>query len=211
MDSCRACRAWIIRGATICAVLGADLLGLNFAWQPASSSAQAPVGINDLEGAAIKASTIHERVLRRDGKERQDKFRIDWSVRFLSKETIHASIFATSYNARGTHSKKNEATVNLARPKETKSRGGGHMLWVFENGVLTFLRTFQGGGMKASFAVTRTSAGFTCSANASWPREVGVRSIMLKSFVDEQPMEILSEKFISSTCQVTLGGQAAVQ
>ena len=211
MHSCRACGFWIIRGASICAVLGADLLGLNFAGRPASSSAQAPVEIDDLEGAAISASTIHERVLRRDGKERQDKFRLDWSVRFISRETIHASIVATSYNARGTHSKKNEATVNLARPKETKSRGGGHMLWFFENGVLTFLRTFQGGGMKASFAVTRNSAGFTCSANASWPREVGVQSIMLKSFVDKQPMEILSEKLVSSSCQVTLGGQATVQ
>jgi hypothetical protein len=211
MDSCRACRFWSIRGATICVVLGADLLGFNLAWQPASSSAQAPVAMNDLEGAAINASTIHERVLRRDGKERRDKFRIDWSVRFISKETIHATIVATSYNARGVNSKKNEATVNLARPRETKSRGGGHMLWVFENGVLTFLRTFQGGGMKASFALTRNAAGLTCSANASWPREVGVQSIMLKSFVDQQPMEILSEKFISSTCQVTPGGQATVQ
>lgn len=210
MDSRRAYGFWSMRAAAICIVLGAGLLGLNFALQPVSSSAQASVAINDLEGAAISASTTHERVTRRDGRERQDQYRLEWSIRFISRDTIHTSLVATSYNARGANSKKNEATVNLARPKATKSRGGGHMLWVFENGVLTFLRTYQGGGMKARFAVTRKPGGFTCSATASWPREVGVPSIMLNSF-DKQPMEILSEKLVASTCQVTLGGQAAAQ
>jgi len=210
MDSRRARGFWSIRVATICTVLGADLFGLNFAWQPASLSAQQPVTINDLEGAAISASTTHERITRRDGRERPDKYRLDWSIRFISRDTIHTSLVATSNNARGTYSKKNVATVNLARPKATKSRGGGHMLWIFENGVLTFLRTYQGGGMKAIFAVTRKSGGFACSATASWPREVGVPSIVLESF-DKQPMEILSEKLVASSCQVTLGGQAAIQ
>jgi hypothetical protein len=211
MDSLRIIYFWSIRAAILCAVLVGNLLGLNFAWQPPSASAQEPATINDLEGGAINASTTHERVFRRGGKEGRDKFRLDWSIRFISRDTVHASTVATSYSARGAYSKKNEATVNLARPKETKSRGGGHMLWIFENGVLTFLRTYQGGGMQASFTVARKAAGFTCSANASWPREAGVPSIMLRSFVDKESMEILSEILVASSCQVALDGQAAVQ
>jgi hypothetical protein len=199
---------WSIRAATVCSVIAADLLGLIFAWQPTLSWAQVPVTLKDLQGSVMEASTTHDRVVRREGRERANKYQLAWKIRFISADSIHTSTVATSYTARGTFSNKNEVTVDLARPRETKSRGGGHVLWLFEDGVLTFLRTYQGGGMKATFAVTRKGEGLDCTAKAIWPREVGVPSIMLRSFVDNKPVEVLSERQIASSCRITMDSQA---
>jgi hypothetical protein len=49
--------------------------------------------------------------------------------------------------------------AKLGRPQETTALGCGYLLWIFDDGVLTYLRTYQGGGMKAMFTVARDAAG----------------------------------------------------
>jgi len=115
----------------------------------------------------------------------------------------------TTYDDRGATKAKGSGRVvnfNLARPSETKSRGGGHQLWIFENGVLTFLRTYEGGGMKATFAMNRNATGFNCTTNVVWPREVGISSIKTRSDVDQTVLELLSTKQIASSCRIKTHG-----
>jgi hypothetical protein len=85
------------------------------------------------------------------------------------------------------------------------------MAWLFEDGALTFLRTYEGGGMKATFTVARSATGFGCTANVSWPREEGIPTIKLRSFDNITPIEILSTKQIASSCRIATDSKAAAQ
>jgi hypothetical protein len=200
---------WSVRAATICAIIGA----WNTALESGPALSQTPVAIDDLQGAVMEASTTHERVIRRDGKERPNKVQYDWTIRFISTDAIHVRIVVTSYGARGTQKKTdNQGRVfNLVDPKETKLRGGGHLLWVFENGVLTRLRTFQGGGAMGSFAFTRSANGFDCTIEFSWAREAGVPSINFRSVIADAWVQILSAKQVASSCRVATRSAAAPQ
>jgi hypothetical protein len=127
----------------------------------------------------MEASITHERIIRLNGKERPSKVQYDWTISFMSTDAIQVRSGVTSYGARGTQNKAENqgGAFNLTAAKETKVRGGGHFLWVFENGVLTRLRTFQGGGAMQSFAFTRSASGHNCTAKMSWARETGVPNV----------------------------------
>jgi len=165
--------------------------------------------IEDLQGALMEVSVTHERTIRRDGKELPNKLRSDWKIRFNSVDSISVSSERISYGLRKTNrTKEKESVKNLARPRETTSRGGGHALWMFDDDALTFLRTYQGGGMKATFTVARSPTGFDCTAKVSWLREEGA-PIVMRSFVDDARLEILSARQVASTCRVITHGEAA--
>jgi lipoprotein-anchoring transpeptidase ErfK/SrfK len=165
--------------------------------------------MEDLQGALMEVSVTQERTIRRDGKELPNKFRMDWKIRFNAVDSISVSSERISYGLRNTNrTKEKESVKNLARPTETKLRGGGHTLWIFEDDALTFLRTYQGGGLKATFAVTRGATGFDCTAKVSWLREESA-PIVMRSFVDDARLEILSARQVASTCRVITHGEAA--
>lgn len=93
------------------------------------------------------------------------------------------------------------AFVKLERSGPTSTRGGGNAVWFLEGNVLTFLRTYEGGAMKATFAVTRTGTSLRCSASVSWPKEVGVPTIKLRG-EDQASVEILSARQTASSCRI---------
>jgi hypothetical protein len=161
------------------------------------------VTIEDLQGATIEASTTDERVVRQKGKNYPGKFQMDLNIRFIDTNSIHVNFVGTWYGARQTRQTKNEGGVaNLEHPKEVKSRGGGHSLWTFQDGVLSYLRTYQGGGMIMTFAMNRSAKGFECAAKMSKPRETGIPSINMKSVVAGGWVEILSSKMVRSSCSI---------
>jgi hypothetical protein len=65
------------------------------------------------------------------------------------------------------------------------------------------MRIFEGGAVKRTFGVTRTDAGFTCTATASWVKETGVPTIVMRSFVDDAKVEIISAKQSASSCTIS--------
>jgi len=176
-----------------------------------SVQAQDPATPADLEGWVIEASIINDRVARQDGQDRPHTQQQDWKIVFVSKDSIRPTFRATFRNSRGTRSGPQEGggLVTLGLTGDADSRGGGHRVWSFEAGVLTFLRTFEGGAMKATFAVTRTDAGFDCTANVSWPRETGVPNIVMRSIFDDGKMEVVSSKQTASSCKVAKATSAA--
>jgi hypothetical protein len=199
---------WGIRPVLVCTVTGASLLTYSFALPPMAVWAQTAL-IEDLQGALMVVSVTHDRTIRRDGREIPNKFRTDWKIRFNSVDSISVSAERISSGPRKTNRiQEKESVKTLARPKETASRGGGHALWIFEDDTLTFLRTYQGGGMKATFTVARSATGFDCTAKVSWLREEGT-PIVMKSFVDEARLEIVSSKQVASSCRIMARGEAA--
>jgi hypothetical protein len=59
--------------------------------------------------------------------------------------------------------------------------------------------------MQATFVVTRSDVGFACSASASWRKETGVPTIVLRSFEDNSKIEIISAKQSASSCSISKG------
>lgn len=172
---------------------------------PAPSAwAQQPVTAAELIGTVMTLSVTNDRTMRRDGRQYPDKYQTDWTIEFISQDAIRSTFVGTVYFPKSTHKTPVEGggLIPLGVPKETQSRGGGTFVWLFEAGALTFLRTYEGGAMKAIFAVTRTDAGFACTAKVSWPKETGVPTIVMRAFEDNRKVEIISAKQSASSCTI---------
>jgi hypothetical protein len=81
--------------------------------------------------------------------------------------------------------------------------GGGQNVWTFDAGSLINVRSFAGGGAsKLTFAVTRNGAGFDCTFNVLFGREVGVPHISWRARASGAWVELVSSKQISSSCEI---------
>jgi hypothetical protein len=170
-----------------------------FAW------AQQPVTTADLVGTVMKVSVTNDRILRRDGRQFPNRYQLDWTIEFVSQDTIRPTFVGTSYSPRRTTKTPLEGggLVRLRVPNETRSRGGGEQMWTFDPGILTYLRTYEGGAMQATFAVTRSDVGFACTARASLVKETGVPTIVMRSFEDNSKIEIIRSKQSASSCSIS--------
>jgi hypothetical protein len=168
-------------------------------------AAEEPVTAADLVGSVMRLSVTNDRTMRREGRQYPDKYQTDWTIEFVSDEAIRASFVGTVYGPRGISKTPVETggLIPLGRSMETPSRGGGTFTWLFESGVLSFVRTYEVGDMKGTFGVSRTDRGFACTATVSWPKEVGKPSIVMRSFVDNSRVEIITAKQSASSCAIT--------
>ncbi len=169
------------------------------------TGAEEPVSAADLVGSVMKLSVTNDRIMRREGRQYPDKYQTDWTIEFVSEEAIRASFVGTAYGPRGIFKTPVETggLILLGRSIETPSRGGGTFMWVFENGVLSYVRTYEVGAMKANFGVSRVDRGFACTATVSWPKETGKPSIVMRSFVDNSKVEIITAKQSASSCAIS--------
>jgi hypothetical protein len=172
---------------------------------PPLRGAEEPVTATDLVGSVMKLSVTNDRIMRREGRQYPDKYQTDWTIEFVSEDAIRPAFIGTVYGPRGISKTPVETggLILLGRSIETASRGGGTFTWTFENGVLSFVRTYDAGAMRATFAVSRTDHGFVCTAAVSWPKEVGKSSIVMRSFVDNSRVEILTAKQSASSCAIS--------
>jgi hypothetical protein len=186
-------------------VLSRSLLVIALGVSAPSAWAEQPPTAADLIGTVMTLSVTNDRTMRREGRQYPDKYQTDWTIKFVSEDAIRATFVGTAYGLRSTHKTPVEGggLIPLGVAKETSSRGGGTSLWRFEAGSLTYLRTYEAGAMKATFAVTRTDSGFACIANVSWPKETGLPTIVMRSFVDDSRVEIISAKQSASSCTIS--------
>src|SRR5436190_14585631 len=121
----------------------------------------------DLVGIVMKVSVTNDRVIRREGQEFLNKYQTDWTINFVSDNTIRPFFIGTDYNPRSISKSPVEGgrLVVLGQQTETRSRGGGQLIWAFDAGALTYLRTYEAGAMKATFPVSRRGADFSCTAS----------------------------------------------
>jgi hypothetical protein len=176
---------------------------------PASGQA---VTLADLEGALVEVRFLRQQTISREGRELSNQFQNDLKIEIGPADTIRQTNSPTAYTTRGTRTgKTTSGSWTLERPQETPTRGGGHGIWIFADGTLTFLRTFQGGALKRVFAFTRGAGGLTCTATQTFAREQGVRGIVLDSGIDNVPTVILSTKPISAMCRIKTAKAAVTQ
>jgi hypothetical protein len=165
---------------------------------------QDAVTFADLDGAAVEAKLVMHQVIRREG--RQFPVRLHNHVRLSigPEDKIEVVITPISDTPRGRrYGPSRKGTHKLEQPRSSQTLGGGHGVFVFMDGTLTWLRTFRGGAFKRTFAFARGAEGLTCTATDSFARESGRGRVFLDSSIDGRPVEVVSARQVASTCRVT--------
>jgi hypothetical protein len=178
-------------------VLGISLWQSELAWSRGVSFA-------DLQGAVVEATFVTQNTGRGSiGREFSVRVQNSYTITIGPGNTIHASSVGTQYLPTGPQrSAPSSGSYVLAQARQLTSGGGGQAMWAFENGELTFRRTFKAGGYSRTIAFTRTPGGLICSFNAFYAREVGVGEIKFESRFSHDMVVMTSVKPVSSTCRV---------
>lgn len=155
----------------------------------------------DLEGITIGASITREQVIRRENWQGPIQARIDWRVSIDPGGIIEMSTTSTVRGPRGERTGKPLGGImRLARPQQVYGLGGGEAVWEFQDGSLTFIRTFKQGAYRARFDISREAEGLSCKVTEGFARERGGGAIVLNSAIDGKPFMLISSKQVSSTC-----------
>jgi hypothetical protein len=170
----------------------------------AEREATAAVTIAELNGVVIEAAVVHQQVLLRQG----EKFpnRSEFFEKYVIKgDKIEGTINPTNHNHWGTRKGKTQtAAATLERPTDSKNFGGGNGVWIFDQGTITNLYVFKGGGaFRREIFLSRTDNGLSCTIKQSFARENGVGSIVWNSSVDGSVLTLVSNKVISSSCKIS--------
>ena len=163
------------------------------------------VTLADLEGVVVQASVGYQNHARWNGKEIQNRSRTHWTIS-LGRDGAGRSEWSTTVQNAGRSytSAPISGSFTVAQARQAASLGSGHALWVFDNGVLTLLRTYRAGGFKLSIAFTRSSGRLTCTIRAVNLHEIGAGNTRRDSPFGGD-YEIISEIPTGSTCNVTKG------
>ena len=156
---------------------------------------------SDLEGRTVLAEITREQVVQRQHQVKlrvHDDIRLSIGpadiIRFSNSSTVHSPGGANKLDPVDTAFTLNE-TRRVARD------GGGDAVWQFSDGTLTFIRTFQAGARRMTFAFARGSDGLTCSAGFAFAREDGKGPVRMTTPQGQQ-QTIVSAKQLSSKCKV---------
>jgi hypothetical protein len=160
------------------------------------------VTLADLDGAFVELKLKSQVEGRRNGKPFTSQPEADWKIVLGPGNTGFSTSTTITQGEQGTRvSDPRRGSFTLGRPGPISSLGGGYYLWTFENGTLTFLRTYKAGGQKTHVSFTRSDGGLACTVQSSYAREVGIESGKQDSAYGGE-IEITGVKPLASTCRV---------
>jgi hypothetical protein len=161
-----------------------------------------PVTMDDLAGHVVVADIYRQQNVRRDGRTANIKVHQNWVFSINSEHAIALTLNTTADTPRGIRkAKPNLGTFTLGETLKVKSRGGGHAVWTFADGTLSFTRTFPAGAYRAHFAFVRGPSGLTCRVTEAFAREGGKGELKVESVFGGE-VTILNTKQLPSTCKV---------
>jgi hypothetical protein len=170
-----------------------------------------PVKFAELAGSVIEARVVRDQVTRRAGRTFSVRTQDDFKLVIGPDDRIEQSVTATSDTPRGQRRGPTRTGMfTLGEQRPVGALGGGNGAFTFEDGILTFIRTFREGAVKRTFAFSRSPDGLSCTANQAFAREAreeGVGDLAMDSAIDDVPIVIVSYKQISSTCRVVKQSQ----
>ena len=160
------------------------------------------VTFSELDGAVVETSVGYQNTARWNGRKIFTQSRSDRTITMGPADTGRVEWTMMSRGPRGPRTTAPASySFTLGQPRETAGMGGGHIVWLFDDGVLTMLRTYKVGGYKVSITFARRDGGLVCSMEESHAREVGAGNIRRKSAFGGD-WEIISAIQTSSTCKV---------
>jgi hypothetical protein len=165
--------------------------------------AQQPVSFADLQGAVIQTRVLFQQDGLSNGRPFQNQAERVSTITITSTNTLTNSVFATAHTPRGPRtSPTRSGSFTLGQPREIPSVGGGHILWIFEDGKLISLRTFRAGGFRSTISFSRGPEGLRCAISAAYAREAGIADWNWISPITGTDIQMKSVKPISSDCEV---------
>ena len=118
------------------------------------------VTLADLDGAFVELNLKSQVEGRRNGKAFTSQSEAVWKLVLGPGTTGFSSATTITHGDKGVRvSDPRRGSFTLGRPGSITSFGGGYYLWTFENGTLTFLRTYKAGGQKTHISFTRSAEG----------------------------------------------------
>jgi hypothetical protein len=183
------------------------VLAISLAFLSAPAWGQA-VTLDDLRGAVINVSAVHEEKIIRGGQPMSVQLSTSGQIRVGDSKQITSRFQSSATNlttGRSRAGQTNTSSGTLDAPSQGAQ--GYDQLWTFVNGSLVHLRVFSGGqgANKMTISFRRTANGLSCSFTMPMAREVGVGRIAKGSAIDNAPIEILEFRQISTSCQVSKG------
>jgi len=162
------------------------------------------VSFADLQGAIIQTRVLYEREGLNNGRPFQNQGEVVNTITITSANSLTTSVVSTAQTPRGTRtSPTRSGAFTLGQPREVPSAGGGHVLWIFEDGKLINLRTFRAGGYRGTISFSRGPDGLRCAIRAAYAREAGVADWNWVSPITGTDIQMKSVKPISSSCEVS--------
>jgi hypothetical protein len=183
------------------------ILAMSLAFLSAPAWGQA-VTLDDLRGATIIVSAVHDEKLIRGGQPMTVQLTTNGQIRVGDSKQITSQFQATSNNLTTGRSRTGQTRTNSGTlDTPTQGAQGYDLLWTFVNGSLVRLRVYSGGqgAGKMTISFRRAANGLSCSFAMPMAREVGVGRIAKGSQIDQAPIEILEFRQISTSCQVSKG------
>jgi len=160
------------------------------------------VTLAELNGATIETTIMYQTEARWNGQPVSTQSSHHRTVVLGPGNAGRTDWSMTITGPRGTRSSSPQSySFTLGQPQQTQSLGGGHSLWTFANGTLTYLQTHRVGGFKSSIAFTRRAGGVACAVRAPLMREVGMGNNRRES-VFGGDFEIIGSRQMSSSCRV---------
>jgi hypothetical protein len=153
-----------------------------------------------LEGAKIHAKLATEMLVQRQGRQGPTTQETDWQIYVEPEGKISFSFRPTVHSPRGTRAGQIRATT--ARLDEPWYTENGQAVWQFQDGELTFVRSYKDGAVRLIIALKQDRQDLICAASVTYARERGKGGLVLNSPIDGVPVTILSWKQGSSSCQI---------
>jgi hypothetical protein len=168
-----------------------------------SATAQA-VSFEELENQTVTASFIYEQTIRRLEDKRvlnnENRQTMILKIGPGNKIDQEYKVQIVAPNGREVGGYAGNISAELNKP--TKWRHG-EMVFLFDQGSLVRLQTFDAGGRKITVTFKRGKFGIDCSVDAPFSKEEGAGSaVSTPGAVDRRQIEILSAKVKTSACRV---------
>jgi hypothetical protein len=119
-----------------------------------------PVKFAELAGSVIEARVVRDQIIRQEGRTFPTRLQNDIELVIGPDDGIQQTITPTSDTPRDRRFGRTRTVVfTLEKPTSLRGLGGGDGVYIFEDAVLTFLRTFKEGAFKRAIAFSRSSGG----------------------------------------------------
>jgi hypothetical protein len=164
------------------------------------------VTLASLEGATVEAAATFQQRIVVKGQPISQEMHVNAQVRFGSEGALNVQFQNTVVGPMGTRAgPTRSANRTIGRPgKDTQ---GNDTVWIFADGTLTRLRVHHEGGAGGQIlriAFSRSADRLHCSFSGAIAHESGVADVRTDSLIiNNLPVQIISNKQVSSTCHVT--------
>jgi hypothetical protein len=183
---------------------GRLVLSLALIGAPSGGAAAQTVTFEDLQNQTVTASFVYAQTIRRleDQRVINNENRQTMTLRIGPGDRIDQEYKVQIVAPNGREVGGYTGNISAELNKPTKWRHG-EMVFVFEQGSLVRLQTFDKGGRKITVAFKRGKSGIDCSVDAPFSKEEGAGSaVSTPSATDRRQIEILAAKVTSSACRV---------